>query len=94
VPILGGLLWKRGTVAGALAAVSVGGLAVIGLMWGYGILANEPVYYGLLLSLAAYVIVSLATKPTDAAVLAAWRERLAGRGADAESEPEPASVTQ
>ncbi|MFE2731286.1 sodium:solute symporter [Streptomyces sp. NPDC059349] len=94
VPILGGLLWKRGTVAGALAAVSVGGLSVISLMWGYGILANEPVYYGLLLSLAAFVIVSLATKPTDAAVLAAWRERLAGRGAEAESDAEPATATQ
>ncbi|MFJ1923817.1 sodium:solute symporter [Streptomyces sp. NPDC088131] len=86
VPILGGLLWRRGTAAGALAAVAVGGLAVIGLMAGYGILANEPVYYGLLASLAVYVIVSLATKPTDAAVLLAWRERLAGRG----GEPEPA----
>lgn len=85
VPILGGLLWRRGTAAGALAAVAVGGLAVIGLMAGYGILANEPVYYGLLASLAVYVIVSLATKPTDAAVLTAWRERLAGRG----GEPEP-----
>ncbi|WP_318209925.1 sodium:solute symporter [Streptomyces sp. SJL17-1] len=79
VPILGGLLWRRGTVQGALAAVTVGGLAVIGLMWTYGILANEPVYYGLLASLAAYVIVSLATRPTDPAVLAHWRARLAGQ---------------
>ncbi len=79
VPILGGLLWRRGTVQGALAAVAVGGLAVVGLMARNGILANEPVYYGLLASLAAYVVVSLATRPTDAAVLAAWRERLAGR---------------
>ncbi len=80
VPILGGLLWKRGTAQGALASVIVGGLAVVGLMATYGILANEPVYYGLLLSLAAYVSVSLATPPTDAAVLAAWRDRLANRG--------------
>ncbi|MFC5801412.1 sodium:solute symporter [Streptomyces formicae] len=80
VPILGGLLWKRGTVHGALSSVVVGGLAVIGLMWHYGILANQPVYYGLLASLATYVVVSLATPPTDAAVLAHWRERLAGRG--------------
>ncbi|MFI6087289.1 sodium:solute symporter [Streptomyces sp. NPDC051218] len=87
VPILGGLLWKRGTAPGALAAVAAGGLSVIGLMWGYGILANEPVYYGLLISLAVYVVVSLATKPTDAEVLAAWRERLAGRGSE-EAEPE------
>ncbi|MWA11254.1 sodium:solute symporter [Streptomyces sp. BA2] len=88
VPILGGLLWKRGTAEGALAAVAAGGLSVIGLMWGYGILANEPIYYGLLISLAVYVVVSLATKPTDAQVLAAWRERLAGRGSDEEAEPQ------
>ncbi|MFE2421623.1 sodium:solute symporter [Streptomyces hokutonensis] len=88
VPILGGLLWKRGTAQGALASVAVGGLAVVGLMATYGILANEPVYYGLLSSLVAYVTVSLATPATDAAVLAAWRERLAGRGApELASEP-------
>ncbi|MFG2828614.1 sodium:solute symporter [Streptomyces sp. NPDC048434] len=79
VPILGGLLWKRGTAAGALASVAVGGLTVIGLMVSLGVLANEPIYYGLIASLVAYVAVSLATKPTDAAVLAAWRARLAGR---------------
>ncbi|WP_210591281.1 sodium:solute symporter [Streptomyces sp. GESEQ-35] len=90
VPILGGLLWKRGTAPGALASVAVGGLSVIGLMATYGILANEPIYYGLLSSLAAYVVVSLATKPTDAAVLAAWRERLAGRAPELASEPVPA----
>jgi SSS family solute:Na+ symporter len=36
------------------------------------------------------VIVSLATPATDAAVLAAWRERLAGRPAELASEPVPA----
>lgn len=44
-------------------------------------------YYGLLSSLAVYVIVSLATPATDAAVLAAWRERLAGRASERLSEP-------
>jgi SSS family solute:Na+ symporter len=90
VPILGGLVWRRGTVYGALASVTVGGVAVVVLMATHGILANEPVYYGLLASLAAYVIVSLATPATDAAVLAAWRERLAGRPAELASEPVPA----
>ncbi|WP_172383946.1 sodium:solute symporter [Streptomyces sp. MNP-20] len=89
VPILGGLLWRRGTGAGALAAVVAGGLSVIGLMWHYGILANEPIYYGLLTSLVVYVAVSLATRPTDAGTLAAWRERVAGREAEAEA-PVPA----
>ncbi|MGA4841810.1 sodium:solute symporter [Streptomyces sp. G45] len=84
VPILGGLLWRRGTGAGALAAVVAGGLSVIGLMWGYGILANEPIYYGLLTSLVVYVGVSLATRPTDEAVLGAWRERVAGRAPEPE----------
>jgi SSS family solute:Na+ symporter len=87
VPILGGLVWKRGTVYGALASVVVGGLAVIVLMATHGILANEPVYYGLLASLAAYLVVSLATPATDAAVLAAWRERLSGRSPELPSEP-------
>jgi SSS family solute:Na+ symporter len=90
VPILGGLLWKRGTAQGALASVAVGGLAVIGLMIGYGVLANEPVYYGLLASLVAYVAGSLATRPTDEAVLAVWRARLAGRTPDLAPEPAPA----
>ncbi|MGW1980299.1 sodium:solute symporter [Streptomyces sp. NPDC001889] len=92
VPILGGLLWKRGTVQGALAAVAVGGAAVIGLMAGYGILATEPVMYGLLASLAVYVAVSLLTEPTDAAVLARWRERLAGRGGEEPEGEEPRAV--
>ncbi|WP_030563428.1 sodium:solute symporter [Streptomyces aureocirculatus] len=82
VPILGGLLWRRGTAAGALSAVVVGGVSVVGLMWHYGILANEPVYYGLIASLAVYVAVSLSTPPTDAVTLAAWRERVAGRSPD------------
>lgn len=79
VPILGGLLWKRGTATGALASVAVGGLTVIGLMVSLGVLANEPIYYGLITSLVAYVVVSLFTKPTDPEVLAAWRARLSGR---------------
>ncbi|MEU6484801.1 sodium:solute symporter [Streptomyces sp. NPDC046887] len=78
VPILGGLLWKRGTVYGALAAVAVGGLTVVGLMAAFGVLATEPIYYGLLASLVAYLAVSLATPPTDPAVLAVWKARLAG----------------
>ncbi|MEV1043679.1 sodium:solute symporter [Streptomyces sp. NPDC049916] len=93
VPILGGLLWRRGTAAGALAAVGVGGLTVIGLMAYYGILANQPIYYGLLASLTVYVLVSLATPPTDAAVLAAWRERLAGRGGAEAAAPDPSAAS-
>ncbi|WP_037576243.1 sodium:solute symporter [Phaeacidiphilus oryzae] len=92
VPILGGLVWRRGNLAGALASVIVGGLTVIVLMVTQGVLANEPIYYGLLVSLVAYLVGSLVTRPTDPAVLDRWRERLAGRGAEGtgeDAEPQP-----
>lgn len=92
VPILGGLLWKRGTAAGALAAVAVGGTTVVAVMVWKGILANEPIYYGLLASLLTHVVVSLATRPTDPAVLAAWRARLAGETQPEEERDSPAAV--
>lgn len=78
VPILGGLLWQRGTRQGALAAIGVGSGVVTVLMFTHGLLANEPVIYGLPASLATYVLVSLLTPRTDRAVFEAWQRRLAG----------------
>jgi SSS family solute:Na+ symporter len=43
------------------------------------VLANEPIYFGLIASLVTYIVVSLATKPTPAAVLEVWNGRLSGR---------------
>ena len=40
-----------------------------------GVFANEPIYVGLALSAVTYIGVSLATKPTDPEVLAAWLKR-------------------
>lgn len=42
------------------------------------VLANEPVYAGLVVSAVAYVLVSLLTRPTDPAVMREWTGRLAG----------------
>ncbi|GDY50096.1 hypothetical protein SVIO_007190 [Streptomyces violaceusniger] len=64
-----------------MASMIAGGATVITFMVADGLLANEPVYYGLLASLIVYVAVSLATKPTEEAVVAAWRRRLAGEPA-------------
>ena len=86
VPILGGLVWKRGNLPGAMASMIAGGTAVIVLMMTDGLLANEPIYYGLLAGLVAYVAVSLLTKPTEEAVVEAWRRRLAGEQAVAAPE--------
>ncbi|MFN3002110.1 sodium:solute symporter [Mycolicibacterium wolinskyi] len=80
VPILGGFLWKRATGAGALVAMGVGTVVTLGTMAIVGdVLANEPIYYGLVASLIAYVVVSLMTTRTPAPVLQVWDDRLAGR---------------
>lgn len=76
VPILGGLLWRRGTGTGALAAMGVGTVATLVTMFVVGDLyANEPVYVGLGTGLVAYVVGSLASRPTDPDVLAEWDAR-------------------
>lgn len=82
VAIIGGLLWRRGTRAGALASMIVGAVTVVVLMFTAGLYANEPIYYGLLASLVVYVVASLLTPRTDAAVLSTWEDRLAGRGTE------------
>jgi solute:Na+ symporter, SSS family len=80
VPILGGFLWKRATGAGALAAMAVGTLVTLGTMAVVGdVLANEPIYFGLVSSLITYIVVSLATPRTSTEVLRVWDDRLAGR---------------
>ncbi|WP_441957172.1 sodium:solute symporter [Mycolicibacterium houstonense] len=80
VPILGGFLWKRATGAGALAAMAVGTAVTLGTMAIVGdVLANEPIYYGLLASLITYIAVSLTTPRTRAEVLQVWDDRLSGR---------------
>jgi len=86
VPILGGLLWKRGNLQGAMASMIAGGTTVIAFMVTDGLLANEPIYYGLLAGLVAYVAVSLLTAPTEEAVVEAWHRRLAGEPAPAAPE--------
>ncbi|NMR31526.1 sodium:solute symporter [Crystallibacter degradans] len=87
IAILGGLLWKRGTGLGAAASMAAGSVVTLTTMIILevnaenqydGIYANEPIYYGLIASLVAYIVVSLATKPTDPAVREAWDLRVAG----------------
>ena len=89
VPILGGFVWRRGTGAGAVVAMATGTVATLATMAAVGdVLANEPVYAGLVVSAAAYVLVSLLTRPTESAVMREWTDRLAGE----ESAEAPAAV--
>ena len=78
VPILGGLVWRRATIVGAVAAMAVGTVATIATMIAVGdIYANEPVYVGLAVGLVAFVAGSLASRPTAPEVLAEWDRRSA-----------------
>lgn len=77
VAVLGGMIWKRGTGRGAIASIIAGMAGTLGTMAVLGdIDRNEVIYVGLLASLVTYVIVSLVDKPTPAAVLARWNERV------------------
>jgi len=90
VPILGGLIWRRGTNVGAVAAMAVGTVVTLATMIYLGdIYANNPIFFGLASGLVVFVVGSLATKPTDPEVLAEWDRR--SRGQDAESVPTPVS---
>ena len=55
-----------------------------------GLLADSPIYFGLLASLVAYVVVSLRTTPTPEQQLVAWEQRLEGNGATDQPVPAPA----
>ncbi|MGF9662075.1 sodium:solute symporter [Arthrobacter crystallopoietes] len=87
IPIIGGLLWKRGTGLGAAAAMAVGTVVTLATMIVLevnaenqydGVYANEPIYYGLIAALVAYFAVSLLSRRTDPAVITAWDRRVAG----------------
>ncbi|RAV32328.1 sodium:solute symporter [Corynebacterium heidelbergense] len=76
VAIIGGILWPRATGVGAACSMLAGTVGTLVTMTVLelraeeklaGIMANEPIYVGLALSLVVYVVVSLATKPNPEA---------------------------
>ncbi|OFS26890.1 sodium:solute symporter [Brevibacterium sp. HMSC07C04] len=76
IPIVGGLVWKRGTIVGVLAGMIAGtGTAVI-FMIVNGLFANTPIYFGLGASLIAYVVGSLMSRPTPERIMTAWQQRI------------------
>lgn len=99
VAILGGFVWKRAGGQGAAASMLVGTVVTLGVMLYEvsqapvaldGILANEPIYAGLLTSLITFVVVSLLTPRTPDDVRAEWDARIR---ADADTALGEAPVT-
>lgn len=88
VPILGGLVWKRGNGIGAALSMAAGTIVTLTTMivleiaseekFG-GVYANEPIYYGLAASLVVYIVVSLLTPATRDEVSRHWADRVSGR---------------
>jgi SSS family solute:Na+ symporter len=79
VPILGGLIWRRGTNIGAVTAMAVGTAVTLATMIVVGdIYANEPIYLGLASGLVVFVIASLLSNPTSGEVMAEWDRRSRG----------------
>jgi SSS family solute:Na+ symporter len=65
VPVVGAMLWQRGTAAGALTSIAVSGSAVVLCLFAQGIDSGAPIYAGLGLGLASYVLVSLVSRPSE-----------------------------
>ena len=75
IPILGGLVFKRGTIVGVMAGMILGAVTTVVVMITMGIYSNEAIYLGLIASLVGYLVGSFASKPTSPEVMAAWKER-------------------
>ena len=63
VPIVGAMIWRRGTTAGALSSIGLGSALVVLFLGLSGLDSDQPIYVGLAGSLIAYVAVSLGTGP-------------------------------
>jgi len=62
VPLLGALFWKKASTRGAITSMALGATTVVALMIKDGILANTPIYYGLVVSLISFLIQPKANK--------------------------------
>jgi SSS family solute:Na+ symporter len=59
VPVIGAMLWKRGTERGAIVSIAISALVVVGLLFGVGLDSDLPIYIGSTTSLVVFVLVSL-----------------------------------
>jgi SSS family solute:Na+ symporter len=76
VPVIGAMLWARGTGAGALASIAVSAPIVVVMIFVQGIDSDAPIYAGFGMSLLVYVVISLITRPNPAAMLGGERLRV------------------
>jgi SSS family solute:Na+ symporter len=64
IPVMGGVLWKSATRQGALASLIIGSIVALwGILTSANIFGVPAEIYAALVSLAVFVVVSLATQP-------------------------------
>jgi SSS family solute:Na+ symporter len=79
--IIGGIVWKRANIQGALASILVGvGATVVAMIAGGDIYASTPILAGISASAITLVAASYLFAPTSPQRLGAWRARLRGEG--------------
>ena len=64
VPVMGAILWPRGTSLAALVSIAAGSVAVIVLLIVKGVDSDAPIYGGLASSLVSFVALSLGSTRT------------------------------
>ena len=67
VPVMGAMLWRRGTAAGAIASIAVSAPTVVIALITQGIDSDAPIYAGFGMSLVVFIVISLVTRPAPAA---------------------------
>ncbi len=70
VPVIGAMLWRRGTGPGAIASIAVSAPTVIATLFSQGIDSDIPIYGGFTASLIVYIVMSLFTRPAAASTSA------------------------
>lgn len=69
VPVVAALFWRRATSSGALASIVFGSTVVVGSMTIFGLAADQPIYFGLIASALAMVVVSVVRPKRNEATL-------------------------
>ncbi len=81
--MIGQDIWQRvftvrDSAVARWGSLGAGGIVVVALMFVRGLLSNDPIIYGMLVSLVVFVMVSLLTRQTSEEDAAAWDRRLRG----------------
>jgi solute:Na+ symporter, SSS family len=76
VPVIGAMLWRRGTAAGAIASIAASAPTVVIALITQGIDSDAPIYAGFGMSLVVFIVISLITRPAPAANEGAGRAKI------------------